>query len=266
MGQVRVSAVDGRIVAPEKATISVTDDGLLRGDGGFEFIKLYAGHPFRLDDHIERLGRSTAAIELDFDEDALRSDIATALDEFGDGDGGLRLVVTRGGRRIVLVEELPEWPASARVALITLTPSEILGGVKSISYAANMQATRMAKARGADEAVFVRRDGVLLEAPTSSIFWVAADGELRTPALGAGILDSITRQVVLDALDVAEGEFDTRDLEGAREAFLASTTREIQPVSAVDGAELAEPEGGEASATAARALAEAVEAERAAAV
>src|SRR5690242_4400195 len=102
MGQVRVAGIDGRIVTPEEATISVTDDGLLRGDGGFEFIKLYEGHPFRLDDHLARLGRSTEAIELSFDEDALRDDIDTALGAFDGSDGGLRLVVTRGGRRIVL--------------------------------------------------------------------------------------------------------------------------------------------------------------------
>jgi branched-chain amino acid aminotransferase len=264
MGDVRVAGIDGRVVAPEDALISVTDDGLLRGDGGFEFIKLYDGHPFRLDEHIDRLQRSTAAIELEFDEAALRSDIDAALAAFTGDEAGLRIVVTRGGRRIVLVEDLPEWPASARIALITLTPSEILGGVKSISYAANMQATRMAKGRNADEAVFVRRDGVVLEAPTSSIFWVNADNELRTPSLDSGILDSITRRVVLDGLDVAEGEYDYRDLQGAREAFLASTTREIQPVSEVDGIAPSEPDGGEACAEAARALSEAVAAERAA--
>ena len=136
-----------------------------------------------------------------------------------------------------LTEPLPEWPASARVATVTYSPTEILTGVKSTSYAANMQATRIAEGQGADEAILVRPDGVVLEAPTSAVFWVS-DGELRTPALGVGILDSITRDRILAALDIAEGDFQADDLRGAEQAFLASTTREIQPISAVDGREL----------------------------
>ena len=127
-----------------------------------------------------------------------------------------------------------------------------------------MQASRIAAARGADEAVYVRPDGVVLEAPTSSIFWVTADGELRTPALAVGILDSITRDVVVAALPVAEGSFDRADLLAAREAFLASTNREIQPISAVDGVALPTV-GGAAAGAAAEALAAAVDAERTAA-
>jgi branched-chain amino acid aminotransferase len=119
----------------------------------------------------------------------------------------------------------------------------ILNGVKSLSYAANMEATRIAEGRGADEAVLVRPDGVLLEPPTSSIFWVAAGGTLRTTALEAGVLESITRDRLIKALDVEEGEWQLDDLRGGTEAFLASTTREIQAISAVDGADLPEAPG-----------------------
>ena len=114
----------------------------------------------------------------------------------------------------------------------------ILNGVKSLSYAANMQATRLAKAKGADEAVLVRPDGTVLEPPTSSIFWVSAEGELRTPALDDGVLESITRDRLVKALDVEEGSWPVDDLRAAGEAFLASTTREIQAVAAIDGDEL----------------------------
>ena len=96
----------------------------------------------------------------------------------------LRIVITRGGRRILLIERLPEWPARVRVALVALSPNEILAGVKSISYAANMHATRIANRRGADEAVYVDAAGQVLEAPTSSVFWVGDDGRLRTPVAG----------------------------------------------------------------------------------
>ncbi len=111
----------------------------------------------------------------------------------------------------------------------------ILNGVKSLSYAANMQATRIAKGKGADEAVLIRPDGTVLEPPTSSVFWVSAEGELRTPALADGVLESITRDRMVKALQVEEGSWHVDDLRGAGEAFLASTTREIQPVSSVDG-------------------------------
>lgn len=262
MGKALIASLDGEVGDPSETRISVLDDGLLRGDGAFEMIKLYEGFPFRLDDHLDRLGRSAAAIELDFDGEALRGEIDALLaDPPGDGHAGLRIVLTRGGRRLLLIEELPEWPASASIALVTLTPSEILAGVKSISYAGNMQATRIAAARGADEAVYVRGDGLVLEAPTSSIFWAGEDGGLRTPALEHGILDSITRAVVCEELDVEEGEFFADDLRAASEAFIASTTREIQPVSAIDGAPVASVPGP-ASKRAAEALAAVVERER----
>ena len=94
-----------------------------------------------------------------------------------------------------------------RLATVTYSPTVILTGVKSLSYGANMQATRIAQARGADEALLVRPDGIVLEAPTSSIFWVSPEGGLRTPSIGSGILESITRAQIVQALHVEEGEF-----------------------------------------------------------
>lgn len=255
-------SLDGAKLEPSEARISALDDGLLRGDGAFEAIKLYGTHPFRLDEHLSRLCRSAAAIELEFDLAALRGEAEALIADAPEPESMLRIVVTRGGRRLLIIEELPEWPESARIALIELSPSEILAGVKSISYAANMQATRIAAHRGADEAVFVDRDGIVLEAPTSSIFWTGEDGHLRTPALSCGILDSITRQVIVDALDVIEGSFQRDELLACEEAFLASTTREIQPISAIDGTELPATGAGGATAAAASALAASVEAER----
>jgi len=119
----------------------------------------------------------------------------------------------------------------------------ILDGVKSLSYAANMQATRLAQAQGADEAVLVKPDGTVLEPPTSAIFWVAPQGALRTPALDAGVLESITRDRLVKALHVEEGAWPVADLRAAGEAFLASTTREIQAVSAIDGNPLPDAPG-----------------------
>jgi branched-chain amino acid aminotransferase len=230
-----LASVDGRITPTAEATIGLKDDGLYRGDGAFEVIRLYEGKPFALVDHLDRLERSGAAIELSFDRAALESEIEALLNEAGPVEGQLRLIVTRGGRRIAATEPIPPHPESVNLQTVTYCPTVILNGVKSLSYAANMQATRVAKSKGADEAVLIRPDGTVLEPPTSSIFWVSAGGELRTPALSDGVLESITRDRMIKALDVQEGTWQVSDLHGASEAFLASTTREIQAVAAVDG-------------------------------
>jgi branched-chain amino acid aminotransferase len=238
-----LASVDGKVTPTAEATIGLKDDGLYRGDGAFEVIRLYSGRPFALGDHLDRLGRSAAAIELPFDRAALEREIEALLATAGPVDGQLRLIVTRGGRRIAATEPIPVHGETLRLATVTYTPTIILNGVKSISYAANMQATRLAKAQGADEAVLVRPDGTVLEPPTSSIFWVSPDGELRTPALSDGVLESITRDRLIKALAVAEGSWQVDDLLAATEAFLASTTREIQAVAAINGNDLAAAPG-----------------------
>jgi branched-chain amino acid aminotransferase len=230
-----LASVDGRISPTAEATIGLKDDGLYRGDGAFEVIRLYGGKPFALVDHLDRLERSAAAIELEFDREALEREIEALLGEAGAIEGQMRLIVTRGGRRIAATEPIPPHPESARLQTVTYCPTVILNGVKSLSYAANMQATRIAKGQGADEAVLVRPDGIVLEPPTSSVFWVSAEGVLRTPALSDGVLESITRDRLIKALQVEEGTWHVDDLRGASEAFLASTTREIQAVAAIDG-------------------------------
>jgi branched-chain amino acid aminotransferase len=234
-GFAELASVDGRITPTGEATIGLRDDGLYRGDGAFEVIRLYGGKPFAPVDHLDRLQRSAAAIELEFDRGALEGEIGALLGEAGPVEGQMRLIVTRGGRRIALTEPIPPHPETVSLVTVTYCPSVILNGVKSLSYAANMQATRIAKGQGADEAVLVRPDGTVLEPPTSSIFWVSQEGNLRTPALSDGVLESITRDRMIKALQVEEGTFDVEELRGAGEAFLASTTREIQAVAAVDG-------------------------------
>jgi branched-chain amino acid aminotransferase len=238
-----LASVDGAVTPTAAAMVPMKDDGLYRGDGAFEVIRLYDGKPFALVDHLDRLGRSAAAIELEFDRPALETEIAALLDRAGPVDGQLRLIVTRGCRRIAATEPIPNHGETLKLATVTYSPTVILNGVKSLSYAANMQASRLAKGRGADEAVLVRPDGIVLEPPTSAIFWVSAAGELRTPALDDGVLESITRDRLIKALDVAEGSWDVEDLRAASEAFLASTTREIQAVAAIDGSDLAAAPG-----------------------
>jgi branched-chain amino acid aminotransferase len=238
-----LASIDGAITSLGEARLPLPDDGLYRGDGVFEVIRLYRGHPFALGEHLDRLERSSGAIELPVERSALEREVAALLSRAGAVDGQLRILLTRGGRRIVLTEPLPAWAQTITLACVEYSPTIILTGVKSLSYAANMQATRLAKAAGADEALLVRPDGIVLEAPTSTIFWTGPGGALVTPSLESGILASITRAKLIDALDVTEGEFSLDDVLSAREAFLASTTREIQAVSALDGKRFAAAPG-----------------------
>jgi len=230
-----LASVDGTITPTAEAMVGLKDDGLYRGDGAFEVIRLYQGKPFALVDHLDRLERSSGAIELGLDRAALEREIEALLAQAGPVEGQMRLIVTRGGRRIAATEPIPPHPETVSLQSVTYCPTVILNGVKSLSYAANMQATRIAKSQGADEAVLIRPDGNVLEPPTSSVFWVSPEGELRTPALDDGVLESITRDRMIKALEVEEGTWHIDDLRGAQEAFLASTTREIQAVSSVDG-------------------------------
>jgi branched-chain amino acid aminotransferase len=242
MSASELASVDGTITPTAEAMIPLADDGLYRGDGVFEVIRLYAGRPYALGEHLDRLERSAASIELPVEREAFEREIDLLLTEFGDGDAQLRLVATRGGRRIAATEALPDKGATVALATVAYSPTIVLTGVKSLSYGANMQATRLAQARGGDEALLVRPDGKVLEAPTSTIFWAPDGGDLRTPALDSGILDSITRRRIVEALDVEEGVYALEELTGASEAFLASTVREVQPVTRVDEADLA-PDG-----------------------
>jgi branched-chain amino acid aminotransferase len=230
-----LASVDGEIMPSAEATIPVADEGLVRGDGVFEVIRVYDGQPFALEDHLARLERSAANLRLPVDLEAVRSDAFRLLAQAGAGPahGQLRIMLTRGGRRLLMTEPLHESPERARLKSITYAPTRILDGVKSLSYAANMLATRLAQEAGYDEALLVTPHGRVLEAPTSSFFWIV-DGELFTPPLDDHILASITRQIVIDVTGAQERPCTLADARSADEAFLASTTREVQPLSALD--------------------------------
>ena len=230
-----LASVDGAITLASSATIPATDDGLLRGDGVFEVVRVYDGRPFALEDHLRRLERSASNLRLPLDVEAVRADANRLLAQAGAGSDHelLRIVITRGGRRVLLTEPLPASPERIRLASITYSPTRILDGVKSLSYGANMLATRLARERGFDDALLVTPHGRVLEAPTSSIFWVK-EGAILTPPLTEHILASITRAAVIELAGAGERPCTLDDLAAADEAFIASTTREVQPVAAID--------------------------------
>jgi branched-chain amino acid aminotransferase len=228
-----LASVDGTIGPAEEARIPVTDEGLTRGDGGFEVMRLYEGRPFALADHLARLDRTCAGLRLPYDDEALRAEIGALLEHAGSVDALLRVVLTRGGRRILTIEPMPERPAVSRVATITYSPTRVLDGLKTLSYAGNMLAGRLARERGFDEALLVTPHGRVLEGPTWTFFWVAG-GRLLTPPIEDHILASITRAYVIEECDAQEQPCTLDDVASAEEAFIASTVREVMPIAAVD--------------------------------
>jgi branched-chain amino acid aminotransferase len=116
----------------------------------------------------------------------------------------------------------------------------VLDGIKSLSYGANMLCSRLARERGFDEALLVTPHGRALEAPTSTLFWVDADGALCTPPLEEHILASITRDRLVSLLDVEERSCPLDTLLAAGECFLASTIREVQAIGAIEDTQFVE--------------------------
>ena len=136
--------------------MSITDDGFLRGDGAFEMLKLYEGRPFGMTDHLDRLDRSADGIFLEYDRSAFEREIDALIAEHGKHDAALRLVLTRGGRRIAIVEPLPAFRHGLRLSGVRYQPTIVLNQLKTLSYGGNMRATRLAQRDGADEALLDR--------------------------------------------------------------------------------------------------------------
>jgi branched-chain amino acid aminotransferase len=234
-GATSLASLDGEILPAAEAMIPVTDEGLVRGDGAFEVIRVYDGQPYAFDAHLDRLSRSAANLRLPADLESVRADAFRLLAEAGTGPDHqcLRIMLTRGGRRILLTEPMVTVADDARLMSITYSPTRVLDGIKSLSYAANMLAGRLAREQGYDEALLVTPHGRVLEAPTSSIFYVS-DGRLLTPPLEEHILASITRALVMEVTEAREQACTLQELYDADEVFLASTVREVQTVASID--------------------------------
>lgn len=239
-----LAILDGTVSDASQARIPVTDDGFLRGDGVFEVMRVYEGRLFALSQHLDRMERSAERSRLGWDvpRAELEADAAALLEARGaDFDGLVRIVLTRGGRRLLLTEPMPPSPERVRLGFVTYSPTRVLDGVKTLSYGANMLASRMARERGFDDALLVTPHGRVLESPTSSIFWAGDDGVLCTPPLDEHILASITRYLVMELVEVREAPLTKDEVLGAREAFLCSTTREAQSVAAIEDRDFIEP-------------------------
>ena len=254
--------MDGKLVSPEEAKISVFDRSFLFGDSVYETLRTYGGKIFAISQHVERLFESDRRIDLyiSVGEEEIAARCQQTVDAGKNDESYCRLMVTRGVGSFGLASGL-ETPGSVLVMVRPYEPldpvlyNEGLAGVipkvrrnppealdpaiKSGNYLNNILGALEARRQGADDAVFLSLDGFVSEATTSSLF-VVKEGVLKTPPLSVGILSGITRGLTLEVAR-AEGvavetpKFTREDLLASDEVFLTSTLKEVVPVRSVDG-------------------------------
>jgi branched-chain amino acid aminotransferase len=261
-------AVDGIISDEHSARISVLDRGFLYGDSVYEVIRTYGSQPFALEAHLRRLERSAALLgfPLPISTTELAGEIRATVRAAGNPESYIRVVVTRGSGpinldpstaehpcRVVIVTALTPYPAElydegAKICLVPagrLSGGAVPLGAKSGNYLVNIMALRTARQQGAHEAVMLDTAGRVAEGASSNVFALFGHRSLRTPPLSVGILEGITRHLVIELarqmdLEVEEAELLPDDLRRAREIFLTSTLREVMPVTRVDDWEVGE--------------------------
>ena len=249
--------IDGRLVPMADAKVSVLDHGLVVGDGVFETLRVYRGVPFAWTRHLARLRASAEGLGLELPDVTTLREAADAVLRANElTEARLRITVTGGvappgsgrgdGPAGAFVLAFPIEPAEPNVDVViapwTRNEHGALVGLKTISYAANVRALAYARDKGAGEAVFANTKGDLCEATGSNVFLVR-DGALTTPPPSAGCLSGVTRALLLElspqlGIPAAERDVPVGALAQSDEAFLSSTTREVQPIATIDGARL----------------------------
>jgi branched-chain amino acid aminotransferase len=241
----------GELHAPQEALVRATDHGLTVGDGVFETLKADGGTVFAVTRHLERLARSADGLGLPApDLDLVRHAIAQTFAANDQHELARVRVTYTGGVEplgsersgadptlIVAVAGAPRPAPETSVITVPWTRNErgALAGLKTTSYAENVVALARAKAQGATEALFADTTGRLSEGSGTNVFLVMKD-RIFTPALSAGCLAGVTRGLVLEWTKAEEADLPYQALFEADEIFLTSTLRDVQAVTAVDGA------------------------------
>jgi branched-chain amino acid aminotransferase len=246
--------LDGQLVPGDEAGVSPFDHGLLVGDGVFETLRVYDGVPFAWTRHHRRLVRSAGGLGLTAPgSQELRAAVDDVLAANGVTQGRVRLTITGGpsplgsergdGPPTVIVMSAPAtpWPATVDVVIVPWSRNErgAVAGLKTTSYAENVRALAYARERDAGEAIFLNTRSEVCEATGSNVF-VIRDGVVFTPPADAGCLLGVTRALVLElcaehGMPSEEAALGPSALADADEAFLTSSTREVQSIGRVDG-------------------------------
>ena len=222
-------SIDGVIVPPEQAAVSIFDRGFQHGDGLFETFRTWDGVAVTWPEHEARLRRSAAVRRLVVGEIGVHPAIAAA----GAGDQRVKVIVTRGGRTIVIVEPLGPLPTEVAAAVVDFPLARRREPHKTLAYVENLIARDLAIAAGADEAIRLDADGFVAEGSMSNVFVVDGD-DVLTPPLGNGVLPGITRAHVL-ALGARERRITVDELRAADEIFVTSAIRGVVAVTRLDG-------------------------------
>ena len=249
--------LNGFLVPEGAAKVSVLDRGFLYGDGVFETLRAYNGTIFRCDDHIDRLFQSAGAIsiQLPFTKEYFKEALYRTLQENNLQDAYLRLAVTRGESEpgldiegcsnptVIIIPkafsgypgELYERGIRAAVVNTRRMPSSVLDPqIKSLNFLNNIMARIEAKGFNAAEGFMLNTDGYVAEGTVSNIF-IVKDGVIKTPPLSVGILDGVTRSIVIDlakgnSIPLIEQPFYPEELYNADECFITSTIYEVMAV------------------------------------
>jgi len=253
--------LNNKLVSEEKAVISVFDHGFLYGDGIYETLRAYKGAVFMIDEHIERLFRSASMIGLALPKtrDEIREAVYKTIKVNKQEEAYVRITVSRGPGPLgldpalcpeptflIISKAFTDYPRKyyqkgVTVAIVNTRRNykkALDPKIKSLNFLNNVLAKRESIDRGAYEAVMLNHRGHLAEGTISNIFFVKKK-VLCTPATGVGILDGITRRLIIEAanelgIEVNEGRFKPEDLYSADEVFISNTTMEVMPVSKVD--------------------------------
>lgn len=264
--------LDGELFDEEEAKISVYDHGLLYGDGVFEGIRSYNGRVFRLDEHLARLYRSARAIllEIPLSRDKMQEAVISTLQANKLHDAYIRLVVTRGKGDLgldprkcpkptifIITSKIALYPEEyyrngleiVTVATRQNSPAILDPRIKSLNYLSHIMAKIEANNAGTLEAVMLNENGYVTECTGDNIF-IVKDGELLTPPTWLGILEGVTRSVVMElaghlGLAVKEEVLTRYDLFNADESFLTGTAAEVIPVTKIDGRLIGQGRPGE---------------------
>ena len=263
--------IDGKLVDKADAKISVYDHGLLYGDGVFEGIRVYNGKIFECDAHVRRLYDSAKAIRLKIPAGPaeLKSIMEQTVKANGFNECYIRVVVTRGvgslgidpnkcsnPSLIVIADLIQVYPREMfekGIAVITAStlrmhPAALSPRIKSLNYLNNILARIEANDAGVPEAIMLNSEGNVAEGTVQNVF-IIRDGQVQTPTTHDGILEGVTRRVMIDlcaklGIPCIEKSIQRLDLYIADEMFLTGTGGEVMPVTKIDGRQIGSGEVG----------------------
>lgn len=253
--------LNNKLVRRNKAFVSVFDHGFLYGDGVYETLRAYKGVVFKIDGHIERLFRSASIISLEIPmtHEKIKKAVYKTLQANNHKEAVIRITISRGAGPIgldpglcptptfvIISNEFKEYPKQyykkgVKLAIVNIRRNykgALDPQIKSLNFLNNILAKIEAKNRGAYEAIMLNYRGFIAEGTITNLFFIK-DRTLCTPCIDVGILDGITRRIILDAakelgIEVREGHFRKHEIYRSKEAFISNTTMEVMPVSEID--------------------------------